>query len=164
LTPEDFVAMDVAAQQAVVAAVLVRNGVEDLHTVGAFDDQQAPALNRLVRQEMLQACTSAQVGGAAHVDYLIELAEDDREEVGDDFRLLCLTGAAARAVWAFVDAEGLDEETGETLAEAAQVAVCNQEEQQAMLTPIGAQFLFSYISAWEPPELSAGYRKRVGLT
>lgn len=163
MTPEDFVALDVAAQQAVVAAVLVRNGVEDLHAAGAFDDRQAPAFNRLVRQEMLQACMSAQVGGAAHVEYLVELAEDGREEVGDDFRLLCLTGAAARAVWAFVDAQGLDADTGEALAEAAQAAVCNEEEEQAMLTPMGAQFLFSYISAWEPPELADAYRKRVGL-
>jgi hypothetical protein len=30
--------------------------------------------------------------------------------------------------------------------------------------PTGAPFLFSYISAWEPPELSDEYRKRVGLT
>lgn len=107
MTPEDFTALDVAAQQAVLAAVLVRNGVEDLHAAGAFDDRQAPVLNRLVRQEMLQACTSAQIGGAAHEDYLFELAEDGREEAGDDFRLLCLTGAASRAVWAFVEAVGL---------------------------------------------------------
>ena len=163
MTPEDFTALDVVAQQAILAAVLVRNGVEDLHAAGAFDDRQAPVLNRLVRQEMLQACTSAQIGGAAHDDYLVELAEDGREEVGDDFRLLCLTGAAARAVWAFVDGEGLDDYAGEALVEAAQAAVCNQEEEQAMLTPLGAQFLFSFISAWEPPELSDEYRERVGL-
>jgi hypothetical protein len=80
MTPEEFIAVDVAAQQAVVAAVLVRDGVEDLHAAGAFDDRQTPVLNRLVRQEMLQACTSAQIGGAAHEDYLFELAEDGREE------------------------------------------------------------------------------------
>jgi hypothetical protein len=66
-------------------------------------------------------------------------------------------------VWAFVEAEGLSEDTGEALADAAQVAICNQEEERALLTPLGAPFLFSYISAWEPPELSDDYLKRVGI-
>jgi hypothetical protein len=163
MTPEEFSSLDGPAQQAVLAAVLVRNGVEDLHAAGAFDDGQAPMLNRLVRQELFQACTSAQIGGAPHEDYLFELAEGGCEEAGDDFRLLCLSGAASRAVWAFVEAEGLSEDTGEALADAAQVAICNQEEERALLTPLGAPFLFSYISAWEPPELSDDYLKRVGV-
>jgi hypothetical protein len=163
MTPEEFTALDVAAQQAVLAAVLVRNGVEDLHADGAFDDGQAPILNRLVRQEMFQACTSAEIGGPAHDDYLFEVAEDGHEEAGDDFRRVCLTGAAARAVWAFAEVEGLDDQTAEALADAAQVAICNEDEERAMLTPMGAQLLFSYISVWEPPELSEEYRQRVGL-
>jgi hypothetical protein len=164
MTQEEFTSLDAADQQAVLAAVLVRNGVEDLHAAGAFDDGQAPTLNRLVRQEMFQACTSAQIGGVAHEDYLLELAEDRSEEAGEDFRLLCLTGAASRAVWAFVEAEGLSRTPERRSPDAAQAAICNQEEERALLTPLGAQFLFSYISAWEPPELSDGYRKRVGLT
>lgn len=147
MSPEEFTALDVAAQHAVLAAVLVRNGVEDLHAAGAFDDRQAPILNRLVRQEMLQACTSAQTGGAAHEDYLLELAEDASEDACDDFRLLCLPGAAARAVWAFAEGERLDDHTAEALSGAAQAVVCNQEEDKAILTPFGAQFLFSCISA-----------------
>lgn len=164
MSPEEFTALDVAAQQAVVAAVLVRNGVEDLHAAGAFDDRQAPILNRLVRQEMFQACTSARMGGAAHENYLLELAEDGWEEVRDDFRLLCLTGAAARAVGAFAEGESLDHNTAEALSRAAQAAVCNQDEESAMLSPFGAQLLFSCISAWERPDLSDEYRRRVGLT
>lgn len=105
MTPEEFSSLDAPAQQAVLAAVLVRNGVEDLHAAGAFDDGQAPGLNRFVRQELFQACTSAQIGGAVHEDYLVELADGGCEEAGDDFRLLCLSGAASRAVWAFVEAE-----------------------------------------------------------
>ena len=98
MTPEEFSSLDAPAQQAVLAAVLVRNGIEDLHAAGVFDDGQAPMLNRLVRQELFQACTSAQIGGDAHEDYLFELAEGGCEEAGDDFRLLCLSGAASRAV------------------------------------------------------------------
>jgi len=32
--------------------VLVRDGVEDFHAAGAFDDEQAPTFNRLVREAM----------------------------------------------------------------------------------------------------------------
>jgi len=30
-------------------------------------------------------------------------------------------------------------------------------------TPLGMQFLLSYISEWEPPTLSTEYRERFGL-
>lgn len=164
MTPEEFTALDPAAQQAVVFAVLVRNGVEDLHADGAFDDSQAPALNRLVRQELFQAFASARTGGPSHDNYLVELSEELGDEAEDDFRMRCLMGAAARAIWAFADAENVDDETARDLVTAAQAAVCNDAELQAMMTPLGSQFFAGCIAAWEPPELSDVYRRNVGLT
>jgi hypothetical protein len=48
MTPEQFGALSSAEREAVLIAVFARNGVEDLHAEGAFDDAQAPGLNHLL--------------------------------------------------------------------------------------------------------------------
>jgi hypothetical protein len=162
MTAEDFTALDLPAQHAVIAAVTVRNGVEDLHADGAFDDDQAPTFNRLVRQEFFQAFSSVTTSDdPRHVDYLVGLAEDASDLVeDDDFRMLCLTGAAARAVASFGEIEQIGPSALSALTDAAQQSVLGLDDEFATLAnPLAVQFLLSYIADWEPPEFSSEYRR-----
>jgi hypothetical protein len=51
-----------------VLALGVRNGVEDLHAAGAFDDAHAPAFNRIARSRIYEALAVLRAAGAADVD------------------------------------------------------------------------------------------------
>jgi hypothetical protein len=46
---------DVEASIAMIVALAVRNGVEDLHAEGVFSDAQAPDFNRGVRNGLYEA-------------------------------------------------------------------------------------------------------------
>lgn len=166
MTPEELLALSPEARQAVILAVLVRNGVEDLHAAGAFEDSQAPTFNRLVRQELYQAEVAASVKGDMEqdaLDYLLTLAEAAHPDAGDDMELMCLSGAVAYAVEKFAEAEGVDEPTWDALTEAAQLAVLDEEERAGLTaTPFGNMLLMSCIADWEPPELGPEFTARFG--
>jgi hypothetical protein len=164
VSPEEFVALDGAAREAVVIGLLARNGIEHLHADGAFDDSQAPALNRLLRQEAYQAAVAAEgAADEALLHYLLDLSEEGHPEADDDMRLQCITGAVARAVHAFAAAEGIDDATRDRLTETAQLGVLDEREYEAMTgTPFGLQLLLSCVRDWETPELSAEFRALLG--
>jgi hypothetical protein len=146
--------------QATIFAVLARNGVEDLHSQGAFDDSQAPDFNRLMRQELYAAFVAVEHDDDAAFEYLGDLAEEAHPEA-PDARYECLTGAAGRAVWLFADLHEIDDGTAADLADAAQLGVLEDREMQALRDPMGAMMLMSFISDWEPPELSDEFRRDV---
>jgi hypothetical protein len=162
VTPEDFLALDVAAKEAVITAVLARNGVEDLHADGAFDDAQAPTLNRLLRQCAAEVSYAAAISvddGA--LEFVLAVADEGHEDAGDDLRMLCLTGAAARAVALFAERCALDDNTRDRLALGAQLGVLRQDEAEGFMQPgFGMQLFFSLIREWEPPEVSPEFRTR----
>jgi hypothetical protein len=165
VTPEEFLALSAPEQEAVIVAVLARNGVEDLPADGVFDDGQAPALNRRFRQEAYQATYAARQvaeGDDRFTAYLAEVAGEGHPDADDDMRLLCLSGAIARAVRSFADEFAISDEIAQVLVEAAQVAVLDEagEANAFMTSPIGLQLFFSLTSTWEPPRLSDRYRAR----
>lgn len=167
MTAEDFLTLSPEARQATIVAVLVRNGVEDLHADGAFDDSQAPTFNRLVRRELYQAGVAASLEGEREqdaLDYLLGLTELAHPDAGDDMELMCLTGAVAYAVESFASAEDVDQPTWDALTEAAQLAVLDEDERASLTaTPFGTALLMSCIADWEPPELGAEFRERFGI-
>ena len=162
MTPEDFIELDVSAKEAVITAVLARNGVEDLHAEGAFDDAQAPTLNRLFRQCVVEVSYAATISDDDDaMGFVLEVADEGHEDAGDDLRMRCLTGAAARAVASFTERCAVDDETSEKLARAAQIGVLRQDEAERFMQPgIGMQLFFSLIREWEAPEVSPEFRAR----
>lgn len=169
MTPEEFLSLSPSEMETMRVAVLARNGVEDLHADGAFDDTQSPCLNRLFRQEAYQVMYAMQHADEdtddEFVDYLVEVGQDGHPDAEDDMRRQCLTGAVARAVEEFAREQDIDELIARELAEAAQLGVLDQAEAEGLVSsPLGVRLFFSLISAWEAPELSADYRARFGLT
>jgi hypothetical protein len=63
--PSTLAAMLKADEQltAKLLALGVRNGVEDLHAAGCFDDSQAPLFNRTVRARILEALLALEFAG-----------------------------------------------------------------------------------------------------
>jgi hypothetical protein len=51
-------------QTAKLFALAVRNGVEDLHAAGAFDDEEAPLLNRAIRDRIYEALLAIDAAGS----------------------------------------------------------------------------------------------------
>jgi hypothetical protein len=137
MTPEEFSSLSAWEMEAMRVAVLARNGVENLHADGAFDDTQSPCLNRLFRQEAYQVMYATrrldEGNGEEFVDYLVEVSQDGHPDAEDDMRLQCLTGAVARAVGEFAEEQDIDERIAGELAEAAQLGVLDQAEAEELI-------------------------------
>jgi hypothetical protein len=68
-------------------------------------------------------------------------------------------------VEAFAGDHRIDRETTGKLVDAAQRGARNREEaDDFMSSTAGSKLFLSLITSWEPPELSADFRARFGLT
>jgi hypothetical protein len=148
-----------------VFALGARNGVEDLHSEGAFDDSQAPLLNRLTRRRIHEALLALRYMDPERPDdpffaYLSELVDDWTEE--DPYHAV-FPGAVSRAVWEFAEDAGIDEATAEELEDAA-IAGClehvrllaraNEPDATRQLQMVVAMVP----SYWEDPDVSDEFR------
>ncbi len=111
---------DADAIFAKMIAVAARNGVEDLHTDGAFSDQQAPALNRRVRGRIYEVLIAVRRGDLSRdddlfTDYLWKLAGDHQR----DLARAAVQGAVAKAVDEFAGVETIDSDIARQLRQAA---------------------------------------------
>jgi hypothetical protein len=111
---------DADAIFAKMIALAARNGVEDLHTDGAFSDQQAPALNRRVRGRIYEVLIAVRRGDLSRdddlfTDYLWKLAGD---RPGDVARA-AVQGAIAKAVDEFAEVEAINSDVASQLRQAA---------------------------------------------
>lgn len=149
-------------------ALGARNGVEHLHAAGAFDDSEAPLLNRLLRQHVYQALLALR-----HLDpnrdhdpmaaYLLELAADEIYQ--DDPYRAVMPGAVAVAIGEFAAEVGLGEELAADLEQAAAegclehvelLARAAENEEARPLLGIAAAMLPSY---WEDPDVSDDFQR-----
>lgn len=118
--PEMPSEQDADAIFAKMIAVAARNGVEDLHTDGAFSDQQAPALNRRVRGRIYEVLIAVRRGDLSRdddlfTDYLWKLAGDHQR----DLARAAVQGAVAKAVDEFAGVETIDSDIARQLRQAA---------------------------------------------
>jgi hypothetical protein len=148
-----------------VFAFGVRNGVEDLHAGGAFDDGQAPLLNRLMRRYIYEALLALRYLDPERPDdpffaYLSELVDD---WATDDPYEAVMPGAVSRAIWEFAECAGIDEAAAEELEEAAitgclghvhLLARADEPDARAQLS----MALAMVPSYWEDPDVSDDFR------
>lgn len=101
-------------------ALAARNGVEDLHTDGAFSDRQAPSLNRRLRSRVyeLLIVTRHRDSSKPHDPFTSYLDDLAHGYTAGHFTA-ALQGAVARAVDEFAAAEAIDQNTARQLREAA---------------------------------------------
>lgn len=110
---------DYDALLAKVIALAARDGVEDLHTAGAFSDRQTPSLNRCLRNQVYELVIAWDRQSSRRHDpftaYIDDLAHGHKGIHGT----AALKGAVARAVDDFAAAETIDADTASQLREAA---------------------------------------------
>lgn len=111
---------DLDAAIAKMIAVAARNGVEDLHSAGAFSDKQAPALNRRIRGRIYELLLATRRRDVKRNDdpftrYVDSLAEGHK----GGKTVAALQGAIARAVEEFAGAQAIDAKTAAQLRKAA---------------------------------------------
>lgn len=144
-------------------ALGVRNGVEDLHAEGAFDDSQAPAFNRLVRGRIYEALAVLRAAGAPDVDAdspVMSWVVEHFDPEPDDGLSAAVPGAVEDAVDTFASDHDLDDDTTEQLIEAALAGAADtidlflrlgDEDAQRQLTLL----LMSLPEEWEQPKMRA---------
>ena len=160
---------DYNAVLAKVIALAARNGVEDLHAAGAFSDQQAPSLNRRLRDRVyeLLIATRLQDASRRHDPFTAYVDDLAHGQTGSHITA-ALQGAIARAVDEFAAAEAIEPDTARQLREAATKAALaahgavgrlsrgrpkDEHDQQAV------QFWLNSIPKdWEEPEVSAEFQ------
>jgi hypothetical protein len=148
----------------------VRNGVEELHSEGAFDDVQAPQLNGLVRAHIYEALVALDLAGTdgisgnAAQDWLYENGDLSLEDPLEGV----LPQAVVRAIDFFCDScDASSKVSAELIAagtaglrETLELLRRAQSEDTKAETELG--FLMMMIpSYWEEPELSPGFRERL---
>lgn len=111
---------DNEAVLAKVIALAARNGVEELHAVGAFSDQQAPSLNRRLRGRVYELLVATRHRDSARSRDLFTAYVDDlaHGHAGSHISA-ALQGAVARAVDEFAAAETINPDIARQLREAA---------------------------------------------
>ncbi len=155
---------DHAALWAKTIALAARNAVEDLHAQGAFTDEQAPALNRRLRDHAYEALIAIRwVGRDQDEDAFTACLLDLIDDWEHDPLRAALRSAITNAVREFADAKGFDAETAMRLEHAAVDGALEVVDLYDRLGEREARwqlaFLISSIpSYWEPPQLKASLR------
>jgi hypothetical protein len=167
----DATDIDFAATFAMIIALAARNRVEDLHASGAFSDQQAPSLNRLLRgriYELLVATHRDHPGRdddpfMKYVDHLV-LGYTGGHTIA------ALQGAVARAVDDYAKTEAIDRATATKLRKAAIKGAMEayktvnrlsrgrskDEERDRLAVEFWLRTIPSY---WEKPEVSPEFQE-----
>jgi hypothetical protein len=145
-------------------ALSARNRVEDLHTQGAFTDQQAPALNSRLRNHAYQALVAIKRMDSRHDDnpftaYLLELIDDWEQ----DPVCAAVSAAVANAVWEFAAAEAIDAHTAARLEEAAVAGTLEVIDLYYRLDEREARrrlacLMVAIPKYWEPPQPSEAFQ------
>lgn len=162
----DVTNTDFEVATAKVIALAARNGVEDLHAAGAFSDRQAPALNRRIRGRIYELLLARSRDGDPLTKYADDLAQGHK----GGHTIAALQGAVARAVDAFIAAEGIDPATGDKLRKAAIKGAVEAYKTVVRLSlgrskderrdSFAVEFwLRSIPSYWEEPEVRPEFQK-----
>jgi hypothetical protein len=148
--------------QAQVLAMMVRNGIEDLHSQGAIDDELMPAFNRTVRSWLftLRLADALRDTPAAADPLLVDFLDDLRQcsDPYDNTLRALYVAAASRAVDAFCVTHEIDLDWADQLSEAAErslskffVSTRSDEGSSPLQTFIFAAGLIP--EYWEPAEV-----------
>jgi hypothetical protein len=158
---------------AMTIGVSARNAVEDLHTNGAFSDQQAPALNRRLRNRAYEVLLAVQaLAETGHDDQLAEFLADQAALDGKTTErvepIAALRGAIRAAVRDFAGAERLDLAIAKKLESAAVGAATDAFKALRSLDKLESAQEVSYLARlippyWELPEVAPELREMFGL-
>jgi hypothetical protein len=144
-----------------VLALGVRNGVEDLHADGAFDDSQAPAFNRLVRGRIYESLAVLRAAGAPDVDAdspVMDWVIEHFDPEPDDGLTAAVPNAVEDAVETFAHEHDLSEDIMEQLVDDALAGAAETVDLFLRLGDEDAQrhltfLLLSLPDEWEEPEM-----------
>ncbi|MDX6670917.1 MAG: hypothetical protein QOI91_1280 [Solirubrobacteraceae bacterium] len=174
---EALLASDPEALWAMMLALGARNGVEDLHASGAFEDEDAPLLNGALRRHLygaLVALTYSTNTRHPHrrwfEDFLLDVAGAAPEGDGPEQALPPLRGACVLAVQEFAEAIRLGHTARVALARSAVNGMEDHYRVMAGTSGVGADpsalgFVIAAIPGyWERPELSLEVASRVRNT
>lgn len=167
--------IDNDAVLAKVIALAARNGMEDLHATGAFSNQQAPSLNRRLRNRVYELLIATRHRDSSRSnDPFTKYVDDFAHGHKGSHATSALQGAIARAVDDFAAAEAIDPDTARQLREAAIKGALTAYKTIGRLTRgrkdeerdrVAAEFwLVSIPSYWEEPEVSPELQRLLEAT
>jgi hypothetical protein len=158
---------------AMIIGVSAREAVEDLHANGAFSEQQAPALNRRLRNRAYEVLLAVQaLVETGHHDQLTEFlavqATLDGEATERIKPIAALRGAIRAAVHDFAGAERLDSAIAKKLESAAVGGATDAFKALRSLDKLESAQEVSYMARlippyWEFPEVAPELREMFGM-
>lgn len=177
---EDLAELNLEQIQAMVFALSVRNGIENLHAAGLIGDPDMPRFNRAVRNQLYMALVAIKHvidEHHPHHEFLVEKVlnwelvdlQAERLPIDDGIdtaRHACL-GACREAVRRFSADTGLtpmecDELEGTAIVELDEAMSLVWDQDPQVGYPEALNFLVTSIPEyWEPPELQADFAARL---
>lgn len=147
-------------------ALAVRNGVEDLHSTGAFSDAQAPTFNRLVRNRFFEALLVLEAARDADPESpLMKWAAERFDTEAPDGLSAVLPDACVDAISEFGETFELDGDVVDELIEDALESLgdaIDRFKRQEVET--FSLLLASIPLYWEEPQASTDLLERLKLT
>lgn len=158
---------------AMTIAVAARNAVEDLHADGAFSDEQAPALNRQLRNRAYEVLLAAQLlAETGYDDQLVGFLADRAAldgSVGEiTAPIAAMRGAIREAVRDFASSEYLAKPAAQALETAAVEGATDAFKALRSLDSRESAKEISYLARripvyWELPKITPERQELFGL-